>query len=349
MPPDVTLTVGGKSYDGWKTINVKRSLEQFSGSFDLGISETWPGTLAARAVTVGEECQVLLGSIPVITGYVDDVLPTYSATSHEVVIQGRDRAADLIDCSAEHKSGEWKDRTLVQIAEDLARPYGVGVIAEVDVGQRFTRFRLNDGESVWEALARAGRMRGLFFMSDGLGNLLITRAGTRRCVTSLVKGVNIESGAGIFSQRDRYQTYVVKAQHTGTPFSDGEENSARRFKVQDQQVGRHRLLILLADDEADTDTCRQRATWEKNVRIGGSRRGRFSVQGWTQENGTLWQPNRLVSVKDEFLGLSEPTDLLIVNVTYKKDKDGTTTEIEVVPPQALDIRPLKEIKQKEWQ
>lgn len=348
---DVQLKVAGTRYSGWKSIRVRRSVEQFAGLFVLEVSETFPDPklLAVSRIAVGEACEILIGDNPIITGYVDDVLPRYDAQTHEVAIEGRDRAADLIDCSAMRQGGEWKDRTLLQIAQDLAKPYQVEVRAEVDVGKAFRRFRLNYGETVYEALVRAGRMRGVLFMSDGLGGLVITRAGTARIPTKLERGQNILRAEATFSQRDRYQTYVVNGQQEGTSWTTAVEHSGPRAQVIDKQIGRHRVLVILAEDQVDIETCRQRGIWEKNTRVGGSQRAKLTVQGWAYEKDKLWEPNRLVSVKDEWLGLDEPRDLLIVSVAFLLDADGgTRTELELTPREAFDVLPLEEGKTKPW-
>lgn len=57
------------------------------------------------------------------------------------------------------------------------------------------------------------------------------------------------------------------------------------------------------------------------------------VQGWRQGNGTLWQPNQRVIVFDPVCGFDN-TELLVSEVTFTQDQNGTLTEIRVGPPDA---------------
>ncbi|VFS40490.1 putative phage tail protein [Escherichia coli] len=59
----------------------------------------------------------------------------------------------------------------------------------------------------------------------------------------------------------------------------------------------------------------------------------YVVQGWRQGNGTLWQPNQRVIVFDPVCGFDN-TELLVSEVTFTQDQNGTLTEIRVGPPDA---------------
>lgn len=50
-------------------------------------------------------------------------------------------------------------------------------------------------------------------------------------------------------------------------------------------------------------------------------------------NGTLWQPNQRVIVFDPVCGFDN-TELLVSEVTFTQDQNGTLTEIRVGPPDA---------------
>ena len=119
----------------------------------------------------------------VITGYVDDVSPAYSATGHDVTVDGRDATSqgDLVDCSAIHQPGEWRvSGTLEAIVTILAKPFGIPVKAECDTGTAFRKFRIEEGETAFEAIERACRMRAVLAAGDGKGGLRIIRAGSGR-------------------------------------------------------------------------------------------------------------------------------------------------------------------------
>ena len=134
---DVTLTVNGKQHSGWESLNINLGVEQIAGTFELSVTEKWPGNNEARPIRRGEVCTVSIDGEIVITGYVDDVLPSYDSNSHTLTINGRDKTADLVDCSAIYKTGAWTNTSLKTIAEDLCKPFGIGVIINTDIGEPF--------------------------------------------------------------------------------------------------------------------------------------------------------------------------------------------------------------------
>jgi prophage tail gpP-like protein len=283
----------------------------------------------------GFACSVFLDGSPVITGYVDTPEPSYDENNHTVKIEGRDKTGDLVDCSAIYKSGQWKNRRLDQIATDVCDPFGIKVLSQTDVGESFISVNIQDGERAFELLDRLARMRAVLLVSDGLGNLIITRAGQKRIATDLVEGVNIKRAHAKFDGKERYSHYVVKGQHRT---ADGEQPDFARgpsATSDDAAVDRYRPLVVLAEDQGHVSSLQQRAEWERNVRIGRANRAVVTVQGWKHADG-LWWPNNIVRLRSP--KLYADLDLLIAHVTFIKDvKNGTTAELELCRPEAFDL------------
>ena len=332
--PEVLLAVNGKQYGGWQSVDIRRGIEQISGTFALTLTERWSGQDEPWPIEKGDACQVLIDKEPVITGYVDDTIPTFDATQHSISVIGRDKTGDLVDCSAIVKSGEWKGRNLLQIATDLAKPFGIKVIADTDYGKTFSRFSIQEGETCFEALDRAARMRGVLLVSDGQGGLLITRAGKVRIATALVQGENILAGGGTFSMRDRYSKYICKGQNYGHDNSTPDHNSGPKGEAADANVLRYRPLLVIAEDIADAKGLKDRAMWEAVVRMGRSARPTVTAQGWHHTDG-LWLPNRLVPVRCPYLKIDR--EMLIAAVNYRIDDKGTRTIFELCLPAAFEL------------
>ena len=134
---DLILTVNGNKYGGWQSVEVNRSIERPSGSFGLTLTELWPDQTEPWPINEGDACTVSMDGEVAITGHVDDVVPQFNDISHGITVTGRDNTGDLVDCSAIAKSGEWKGRNILQIAKDLAAPFGIEVTADVDPGPPF--------------------------------------------------------------------------------------------------------------------------------------------------------------------------------------------------------------------
>ena len=332
------LRVAGVYYGGWKSLRVTRSIEQLAGTFELEITERWPGALQRRPIRPGEPCQLLLDRVPVITGYVDTLMVDVDATRHTLRVSGRDKTGDLVDCSAAYKTGQWHKVKIDQLARDLLKPYDIKLVidAGVDIGSALDSFSIQEGESVFECLERAARLKALLLTSNPEGDLVITRAGTRRLDFGLVEGDNIKAARGEFSWKERFSSYTVKGQ--GRLGAEGDSmHSAATAKIADELITRPRPLIVLAEAHSKNAALRDRAEWERNVRRGRSARGSITVQGWVDPDGNIWQPNTVVPVTSPMLWL-DAAAMLIVGCTYTlDDQGGTLTELAISQPEAFQL------------
>jgi len=334
MANDCTLLVDGLRYGGWQDISIQRGLEQVAGQFSLQVTERWPGQEQPRPLQPGQAATLLIDGEAVLTGWLEEVQPGFEASRCWLNVGGRDRTADLIDCSAVFRSGQWKGSSLQRIAEDLLAPFGiavqVGPLAAARAAAVLASFSIEEGEKVFDTLERAARLQGVMLWTDGLGRLLIDLPGSRRAEVELVEGGNLLRAEARWRSNERFSEYIVKGQARGQPHGRG--------TARDGGVQRYRPLIILAEDQAQGPTAERRAAWEATVRMGRSRRCTVRVQGWRQHGmrGPLWQPGLRVVLDSPRLQLM--AELLIVSVRYLKNaQDGTLCELELADPRAFDL------------
>ncbi|WP_034627445.1 phage baseplate assembly protein [Desulfocurvibacter africanus] len=333
------LLVGGTIFEGWEEVSVSRHLETLCGSFSLRLTDRWAGLSEALPVPPGAACEVRLGGQTVVTGYVDDCEPSFDANSHELTVAGRDRACDLVDCSAPHEPGEWTNISLDRLARILAAPFGVAVSVQTDVGKAFDKIAVEPGESAWETLERACRQRAVLCISDAAGGIVLTRTGSERAATALVEGQNILSARGRFTTKDRFSVYRVLGQRPGTDFDSGPEVAQPSAESKDASITRYRPLIIVGEQSLDTATGRERAQWEATIRAARGSSVQVTVQGWTQGDGSLWRPGLLAHVTSPYLRLD--TELLIAGVRHTLSDGGTLSELDLRRPDAYQPGPEK--------
>lgn len=329
--PDVELRIGGQIHEGWLSARVTRSLEQIASSFQLELTERTGGDTALPVIRGGVACRVDLQGEAVITGFVDEVGLTVGDSS-AMTVAGRSRAGDLVDCTAEHPSGRWTNTELATIARDLCKPFSVSVSAPAT--PPFAAFALEQGESVFAALERLARYRGLLVTSTAQGNIVIGSAGVRR-VPAVLDDNNVLKAESRVSMTERFSAYTVKGQQAGDDDNTPEDSAQASASSKDAGVWRHRPLTVIAEEQADLASLQTRADWERAVRAGRSKRLNVTVQGW-RVNGVLWQPNHLVQVRLPRLRINET--LLIVSVTHAlSSQSGTVTELQLCPRVAYDV------------
>jgi len=333
----VVLQIGSQRHQGWQEVRIRLSLEQIADSFELTLTERWADSGLVRPVTPGEACTVHVGDELVVTGYLDEVLPDYDATSHTIAASGRSKASDLIDCSG--KDQRFDGQTLLQIATTLAEPYGIEVIDTVGADKPFREFALEDGQPIAEAIERAAQIRGARIVSDAEGRLVIVHAVQREIRTPLELGGNIRKGSGAFSDRDRFYTYIVEGQTPGTDSWNGEDAAGPRGEATDPRVRKPRTTLIVCDTPADPADCKTRAELEARMRWAKGRGVTYTVGTWRHEQG-VWRPGDLAQVRDAYLGLNE--QMLISDVQLIESNEGRTAELRVAPPAAFEPVPVPE-------
>lgn len=347
----VSLEVGGKRFTSWTSVTITRSIEQASASFQL---EAFEGSSAKSPVIVRPQSSAKLtlstdGGAPVtiIDGYVDDVTVSGGKDSTAVSIVGRSKTADLIDCMDPDGPHRWTDTTVLGIAQSLAAGYGVEVVAEVDTGRPLPRFALQQGETLFFAIERAARLRSLLVTDDAQGRLVLTRASTQQMSGALRDGVNMLNSSCAYKGSERFGTVVCRGQRATDANTTASDAATVQASAADASVQRRRVLVIRPEGRTDPAACLERAAWEMLTRYGRSVRVTVTVPGWTNAVGELWTVNRLQHVRIDRALLN--ATLLIVSVTLSRSTDGTTTTLELQPPEAfaqLNTAPVSGRKKK---
>jgi prophage tail gpP-like protein len=353
------VRVAGNQYSGWKSAAVARSLDTLASTFDLSVTSQRGAFPLLPGVVVDI---ILPGTLPIgdrqiMRGRIDRVQASISSEAHSITISGRDRTADLIDCSIDPESpAELYDVRVDEIVRELARPFGITVEANFDTAtsERFEKFAYMQGETPFAAIDRATRLRGLLAFTDRFGRLQIERpGGPGRTKTDLVEGVNIEAASWEWNDSGRFKTYIVRGQRQGSDVESGLLVAATEGRASDSAIDRFRPLVLLAEGPVTTTSATQRAQWEAAVRASRAVVATVQVPTWredTDPNSFPWEVNRITRLTIPSLGLD--ADMLLNRVSYRMGEEGEVAELGYVRPNAYTVQadipeeegPLQELK-----
>jgi prophage tail gpP-like protein len=353
----LTLLVDGARYGGWKDVKVTRGIERAAASFDLSVSEHWPGIRDRWRIPEGALCELYIGADKVITGYVDKVEASYDKGKHAVRVSGRSKTADLIDCSAIVEGGQLLKLRIDEIARRLAAPFGVEIDMRADAGAPFPSVQVQNGETVWKLVERLARQRELLVFDDAEGRLVLGHLLDDRASDVLKHPAHgLLQITGGRDMKQRFSDYIVKGQAPALWADfEGEGTPEQLAHVQggfrDLGVPRYRPKLIVAEGATSVGTVSAgagkpgtgamgRAEWDARRRIGKSITVKVKRAGWRQSDGALWQPNMLVHCELPFMDLSD--DLGIGEVTWTLDASGTTCEMTLHPPEAFTPEPAKE-------
>lgn len=334
---EVTVIVGGRSFDGWQSVSISKNLESICNSFNIKLWDKFEALRELWPLKPGEIIKVNINRERVFTGRIEKLDVNYTDEDRSYSISGRSLPGDLVDCMHEGPA-EYKNIPLDKLAETLVAPFGLKVFLSVDP-KTISKFSVKPGETIFEALDRAARTQGFFFVSTRAGNIRLTRAARARSFTDLEQDVNILSGTANYDDSQRFSKYVVKGQTSGLPNFNGAQVTEPEGTATDNGVKRNRPYIMIGEGNTDASQAQTRAQWEASSRLAKAIRINVDVQGWTQEDGSLWGINQLTRVKSRFLGVNK--DLLITSVEHKNGTDeGLTTTLTLVDPQSYQTEPV---------
>lgn len=335
---DLTLRIAGTAISGWTSIRVTRGIERMPSSFEISLTERDSSGLET-SVNDGDPCEVLLGGDKVITGYVDGVSISIDATQHSLTVTGRSKAADFVDCSAEYGENAFRNMTPLSIMQALAEPYGITVAATGDPGKvlPYLPFALTD--TPFAIAERICRYAGLLFYDRPDGSIVLTGAGTKKAASGFQEGQNIQSARAMFRMDQRfseYRAFICATDIFKEISADGNLIAIER----DPNVKRPRKKYLIAESgDSSFDIARKRAKWQCARNAGRGRSVVVTADSWRDKDDKLWEPNTLVPLSAPALKLRS-AELLIVEVSYRRDDRGTTAELTLMPREAFLPEPI---------
>jgi prophage tail gpP-like protein len=284
-------------------------------------------------------------------------------------VKGKDSKTGVVVPPAAALSGAanvWRNARLETIAAALAAPYGVRVLSEVDTGAPIVEHQVQVGETVFESIDRLMRLRHVLSTDNARGDLVFIDVGSSgNATTALELGRNILEVSTELDFANVMSRYVVKGQRAGTDADfgvdanevEGDDDEAADVEggtedygdpvttsLADARSKRLRVLVIKQTGQADGGSCQDRALYERAHRAAKALETTYRVPGWRQEDGTLWQPNLLVAVRDPLVGFSQT--LVIAEVHYDCDASGLSARLRVGPPDGYRSKAPKPVKGK---
>jgi prophage tail gpP-like protein len=343
----IELRVSGQLHSGWTDANVEIGIDSIASGFDLTLTEKWPSNrerfaLEQMSIEAGAAAQILIGGEGLINGYIDRVAPSLSGENHTIQIAGRSKAADLIDCSAIHTPGSWNGRRLEDIAADLIKPFGLSVSVQTPTGEAFKKFALQPGETVFAAIERMCKMRGLLTISGNDGNIIIMRPAISGAVVRLEQGRDFTDISAEHDVSQRFSDYILKGQSAGDDNHNGRAVSQVKGEAKDPAVKRNRPLLIVAEDQGGGASMAERSRWEAKVRAAQSQKCDITMPGFRDPSGNLWREGGSV---DLYAPAAFITDkMIIARVNYQIGGSSSSTTLSLAYPDAYAELPQAEAK-----
>lgn len=366
----VSIVVGTKVYTAWQSVSISKDIDSLCSTFTLEMADKWKQTGGAWPIKTGAPIIVRIGKQTAMNGFIDKLDVQVSNDERSISASGRDRTGDLVDSSSLSDKNQFKNVTVKDLCDHFCSLYGIPVMVTAkDIGKKFATYSTKQGETVFETLERAAKLRGLLLTSDYLGQLVITnRAGGNieavpsvknlkeshdflkdalaaatqlRSPNDLIQGENIISASASYDNTDRFQQYLVKGQSAGTDQLWGIAATQPQAAAFDRGVERFRPKIVIAEGNADVVACQKRASWEATIRAAKACEVNVLVQGWVRSDKSLWAINELVNLQASYIGIPSQ-QMLISGLTFTKDQRGTLTTLKLTRPDAFNPKLIVE-------
>ncbi len=346
----MVLEVNGASYSNWSSTRISRSMENISGHFRFSATSS---PELSFPVKPGDAVKVKIGTKVVLTGYVDSVEVSYSASDHTIHVEGRDKTADIVDSKVDHKIEFHAPITLEDVVSQTLSSIGasdVSVINKVGDLEPFTAGELisaHIGQSAYDFMELYARKRQVLLTTDGLGNIVFVRASEEDTGLTFISipgdsRSNILSAEVRYNDEHRYNLYKFYSQ--GNPggnkyLADSpSELTNKTGQYIDSKIRSSRQYHEIAEASTVKTTLEARAKWEGQVREAKSLKYTCKVAGHTysHNNNAAYMPNMLVNVSDQFANLYR--SMLITEVSSEYNvSSGSITTLTLLPPEAFAL------------
>lgn len=353
--PSIRLSIGGLFHEAWDGWSVESDLLTPADAFELEL-HTKNATRLPDVIKEGAPCSLTLDGDRVLTGQIDEFEHDISRQGINMRINGRDRAAPLVDCSAPFVS--MREASLAQILDQVVKPLGTyQVEIRADQAKTRRRIQIEPGQTAWEALLQVAEANGLWPWIEPDGRLIIGgpdyNAPPVGTLTLREDGVgnNVQRLSVRRSIANRYSQITVLGQH-GQYDNDGldTKRSHLRSVIQDETLSRRgifrpKVVIDSSSENQDMATTRARKLLADSRLEGFEIRA--IVKGHRADSGQVWSPGQRVIVRSEPHGL-DATYFLMSRTLRLSRGEGAITELRLREDKmwVLDGNKLKKRKGK---
>ena len=335
-PDEVSVSIDGERFRFWESVTITRAFDspdsiELSGPYEPDRPEFRE---AFRPLSY-KPIEVAVGGAPLFTGTAVGNLPGLGIDRRTVSLSGYATPGVMADCppAASTYPLEFNGQNLQQIAEALARPFGVAVVFEAAPGPTFDRVACESTEKALEFLTELAKQRNLVIGSTPRGALLFRdSAGSGAPVATLSQG---ESPAGEVTPSFKPQEYYSTI--TGIePVIVGLRGG--QYTVRNPRLtGVTRPYTFKVDDANGGDL--KTAVEAKAARMFANVVAyTVPLDTWRDPSGALWTPGTFVSLIAPGVFIFNPYTFLIRRVTLTRTGDSTTAELGLVLPGVFNGR-----------
>ena len=333
----IKFFINDKIFSGWATVNVTRKVNGLVSSFNATVTNKFSYVQDPVEFRENQNVKITLGDLPCFDGFIENISLNVDANQRSVVLSGRSKSLDIVDCSYVGPT-QYKSVNFANFIQDIIRPFGIVAVFKSDPSVEID-VDIAQAETVGRVIDRLIREQRLIVYPSFDGDLIFDINRKVNSGARIFEGINLLSGSVNRDINKRFSDYILKAQVRRIEGGQGENTNQNKIEsIIDEEIDRYRPMVLVTDNSSGTVSIRNRAIYEKDKRISESQTFTVRVQGFCKPNGDLWDINELVELRSNSLDYTG--QLLIDSVVFRKTNSGNITEMDLINPDAYDFRDL---------
>lgn len=269
--------------------------------------------------------EVYLDSTLQLTGALTKPANSKSNSGAISTLEGFSKTFNFIDSNIDSRY-EFRFVNVHQMATELAKQTATQVVFDTDPGGNFGQKTARRGQSAFQFLAPIVRQRSQVMSCTPEGALLFSTTNTNSEPVGTIEEDNpnslLQKEFNVsFDGRKRFKSYKVLS---SSPFGYGQATSI------DDNINQPRHRIIESNDIVGS--VQETADFQKNISILDGLTLAIPIVGWEAPNGTLWEPNTLITIKSETMFIPDGFTFLIRQVEFIWEKTNKTATLSIIPP-----------------
>lgn len=328
-PDETALTIESTRFRFWTEIQITQQTDKvstvaFFAPFD---PESLEQRERFRPMSF-KDIAVSIGGSQVLTGTMLVPLPVATAASTAVSVNGYGLPGVLNDCTLPNSAfpKEFLDQNMQQIAEAMAKPFGIGVVFEAEAGAIFAEVRPKPSDKVLPFLVTLARQRNLVIGDNARGELVFRQSVTPGSpVANLTSVLNITPSYGA----QKYYSHVTGIEVI-VPGIEGASFTVKNPRLLDKV---RPFTFELPDTEG--------AGIETAVRAKAGRMFADTIaytvelSTWRDDRGALWRANTTVTLLAPSAAIYTKYEFEIRRVVFTRTAATKTAVLELVIPRGF--------------
>lgn len=340
---DVSITIDGRRWHAWTSIEIKTSLDSFSTiAFDAPFEPDRAEFRSTFQPFSYKPLVVSIGGEVVFDGVLVDVTPSRDPDEGAVQLTAYAKPAVLEDATppASAVPLELNGLSLRQIAERLLEPFGLEVEIDDEGGAVFRRVALEPTDKIHGFLVQLAQQRGLLIANTAEGRLRFVRAATP---DQAPPRAHLREGQPpLIDVTARFSPQSYFSEITAIAQTRAGRLGAQYTVPNPHLTGvvRPHTFQLSDTDDSDAPTA---ARAKLGRMLGNMAAYTIELPTWRDPHGELWTPNTTLTLEAPGAMIYRATQLLIRSVMLKQDDESITSELELALPGAFSGDPPTEL------